>query len=235
MKKYKTILIDDEQLGLDVLQHYFERYPQFDIVEIFNQSTEAFQYLKTNEVDLVFTDIAMPEISGTELVALISGKTRFVMVTSYTEYAIKSFELNVVDYLLKPVSFERFAMTIQRFEEEMNHKNTLGERQGDDSFFVKEGEEFVKVFVKDIDYIEGMKDYAKIVCGKNYYMVLKTLKSLETILAPFQFLRIHKSYIIPLTKVDQYGSGVVFVNSNKLPVGNNYKEGLRLYLTEKQL
>lgn len=235
MAKYKTIIIDDESLAVDVLKHYIDRFPEFEIVKTFTNSVEAFKYLNENPIDLVFTDIAMPQISGTELVKLVQHKTQFVMVTSYSDYAIESFELNVIDYLLKPVSFERFTKTIERIKASKLAINSNESKSENPSFYIKEGDEFVKVLVEDIDYIEGMKDYAKIVCGKNYYLALKTLKSIEETLAPFNFIRIHKSFIIPLKKVSQYNSKCVLINTHNIPVGSSYRSHLKKYLEENKL
>lgn len=235
MTKYTTIIIDDEPLAIDVLVHYLKRFPEFEIVKSFANSVEAFKFLNDNTIDLVFTDIAMPQISGTELVKLAQNKTQFVMVTSYSDYAIESFELNVIDYLLKPVSFERFTKTIERIKTSKLTVNSKENVSINPSFYIKEGEEFVKVLVEDIDYIEGMKDYAKIVCGKNYYLALKTLKSIQETLAPFNFIRIHKSFIIPLKKVSQYNSKCVLINTHEIPVGSSYRNHLKKYLEENKL
>jgi len=234
MKSYTTIIIDDEQLAIDVIKNYLTRYPQFKLLACFTNPEEAFAYLNSHKVDLAFTDIAMPNISGTELVKLTTSNTKFVMVTSYSDYAIESFELDVIDYLLKPVPFDRFAKTIDRFLS-LDLETTETNKTTSPSFFIKEGDEYVKVWVKDIDYIEGMKDYAKIYCGKNYYLALKTLKSLEETLAPYGFMRVHKSHIVPLEKITQFNGRVILINTNQIPVGSSYREALKIYLENKRL
>ena len=145
---------------------------------------------------------------------------------------MESFDLEVVDYLLKPISFERFAKAISRFEslENNEHSNPLTP-----SFFVKEGDEFVKILVKDIDYIEGLKDYAKIVTGNNHCLALKTSKSIEETLSAYQFIRIHKSYIVPLAKISQYNGRCVLINNTEIPVGSSYREALKAYLNSNKL
>lgn len=236
MSKYKVVIIDDEQLGIDVIENYIKRYSEFELMETFTNSVEAFTFVNDNDIDLVFTDIAMPEIQGTELVKLAKGKSKFVMVTSYSNFAIESFELNVIDYLLKPVSFDRFDKTIQRFLEyknEINQKN--GKSDDNPSFFIKEGDEYVKVYINDIDYIEGMKDYAKIYCGNNYYLALKTLKSINHMLESYGFLRIHKSFIIPLNKIKQYNvQCVILSNNSEVPVGPGYRDKLKEFLNSNK-
>jgi len=232
MKKYKVIIIDDEQLAIDVITHYLSMHQNYEVVNCFTDPVAAFQLLKNNKIDLVFTDIAMPNLSGMELVKLVKDKTRFVMTTSYTEYAIESFDLNVIDYLLKPISVERFARALERFEA-LDEKPNAEEEEA--SFFVKDGDEFVKIFIEEIDYVEGMKDYAKIVCGKRYHMVLKTLKSLEAVLKPYQFQRIHKSFIVPLHKIIQSNNRCVLIKDQEIPVGPGYREALKTFLNSRKL
>jgi DNA-binding LytR/AlgR family response regulator len=232
MKSYKTILIDDEPLAIDVIAHHLKRFSNFEVIKTFTDSVEAFHFLKENTtIDVVFTDIAMPEISGIELVKL-SKTPAFILTTAFSEYAVESFDLEVVDYLLKPISFERFSKAITRFEslENKGSQHTLAP-----SFFVKEGDEFIKILIKDIDYIEGLKDYAKIVTGKNYCLALKTLKSIEEVLRSYHFMRIHKSYIVPLSKIRQYNGKCVLINHSEIPVGSSYREALKLYLNNNKL
>lgn len=230
---YKAIIIDDEPLAIDVILHYLKRFSNFEVVKTFTDAVLAFQYLKENNaVDVVFTDIAMPEISGIELIKLTENKLVYVMTTSFSEYAIESFDLNVLDYLLKPISFERFSRAINRFES--LHKST-NQIKLEPSFFVKDGDEFIKIFINDIDYIEGLKDYAKIVTGNNFCLALKTLKSIEQTLKPYNFIRVHKSYIVPLNKINQYNGKCVIVESLEIPVGNSYRDNLKRYLQENKL
>ncbi len=233
MKHYKTIIIDDEPLAIDVITHHLKRFPHFEVIRTFTDSVEAFVFLKEGSpVDVVFTDIAMPEISGIELVKLTQAPTKFIMTTSYGQYAVESFDLEVIDYLLKPISFERFCKAIARFE---RLEITAHQNSNEPSFFVKEGDEFIKIFVKDIDYIEGLKDYAKIITGDNYCLALKTLKSIEEILSPHHFMRIHKSYIVPLYKISHYNGKDVLINQSKIPVGSSYREALKVYLNNNKL
>ncbi len=233
MNLYKTIIIDDEPLAIDVIVHHLKRFSNFEVIKTFTNSVEAFNYLKEgHQIDIAFTDIAMPEISGIELVKLSKGNTMFIMTTSYSEYAVESFDLEVIDYLLKPISFERFTKAVTRFEK-LKKKND--ENKLEESFFIKEGDEFIKILIKDIDYIQGLKDYAKIVTGNNYCLVLKTLKSIEAILNSYQFMRIHKSYIVPLSKISQYNGKCVLINNFEIPVGSTYREALKSYLNSNKL
>ncbi|MGB5988723.1 MAG: LytTR family DNA-binding domain-containing protein [Marinifilaceae bacterium] len=231
MRHYKIIIIDDENLALDILENYISRYPNLELIGRFNKPTEALLFLNSNEVDLVFSDINMPHLLGTELMRLSNNTTKFIMVTSYSEYAIESFELDVIDYLLKPVSFERFSKSITKFE----HYNKTTESSNKSSFFIKEGSEYVKILIKDIDYIEGLKDYAKIYVNGEFHLALKTLKSIQHFLEIHNFIRVHKSYIIPLYKIEHFTGKDVIINKNRIPVGSNYREKLIDYLNSHKL
>ncbi len=233
---YTTIIIDDEPLAIDIIKHYLERFHNYTISNTFTDPIKAFEYLNTNAIDLVFTDIAMPKISGIELVALCNKhKPKFILTTSFSEYAVESFDLDVVDYLLKPIPFSRFNKAIERFDTHKVVEQQKTSLMNQSSFFIKEGDEFVKININDIDYIEGMKDYAKIITGKNFYMALKTLKSLEKLLENKQFLRIHKSFIVPIQKIMQYNGKSVLIGKHEIPVGNTYRKTLKDYLETHKL
>lgn len=233
MENYKIVIIDDENLALDILENYISRYSKLELIGRFNKSIEALSFLNSNKVDLVFTDIDMPDILGTDIIRLSKSSAKFIMLTSYSEYAIESFELDVLDYLLKPVSFERFSKSITKFEH--YHINTTEENINKSSFFIKEGNEYVKIFIKDIDYIEGLKDYAKIYVNEEFHLALKTLKSIQNFLEAHNFMRIHKSYIIPLNKIEQFTGKDVIINKKKIPVGSSYREELINYLNAQKI
>lgn len=228
MTEYQVVLIDDEALALDVLVHYLKSYPEFKVIGKFNDPVLALSFIKSHKVDLVLTDIAMPEVSGIDIVKLLKDQTQFIMTTSFSEFAVQSFELNVVDYLMKPISSARFAKSIEIFKA----SNKLI-KANLDTFFIKDGDDFVKVIIQDIDYIEGMKDYVKIVCGHRFHMALKTLKSMEIFLAPWAFMRVHKSYIVPCQKITQSNHRSLIIGDHEIPVGPKYRERLRTFLKER--
>jgi len=230
MGKHNVIIIDDEKLAIDVIDQYLSMYPNYAVVGKFIDPVEAISFINNNSVDLVLTDIAMPIVSGLDIVKMYSGKIRFVMTTSFSEYAIESFDLDVIDYLLKPIAIDRFSKALQRFEKSYQYNH-----QTESSFFVKDGEEFVKVNIDQIDYIEGMKDYAKIHCGKNFHMVLKTLKYFESFLKDQNFIRVHKSFIIPLDRILQYDGRHIIISDNKIPVGPSYRVQLKEFLNNRKI
>ncbi|CAL2075164.1 LytTR family DNA-binding domain-containing protein [Tenacibaculum sp. 190524A02b] len=233
---HKVIIIDDEQLAIDVIQLYLDKFPNYKVLKTFTDPLPALDYLKNNTIDIVFSDIEMSFISGLDIINLCKNKSiKFILVTSYSHYAVECFDLDVVDYLLKPVSFKRFTKAINRYESSLNSSNTNISSLSLGSFFIKDGDEYVKVFTEEIDYIEGMKDYVKIVCGKNFHVVLKTLKSLENLLASKDFIRVHKSYIIPLRKIIQYNGKCVLINSSEIPVGSSYRNNIKDFLDKNKL
>lgn len=225
MNKQKVLVVDDEELAINVILHHLSKYSNYDVITTFKDPVAAFNFLKENKIDLVFTDIGMPQLSGIDLIKLVNKDVKFVVTTAYTTYALESFDLNVVDYLLKPITIERFNKAISRYEDISSTRPNPHS-----SFFVKDGEDFVKVHVEEIDFIEGMKDYAKIVCGNRYHMVLKTLKSLEKFLQAYDFMRVHKSFIVPMKKVLQYNGRCVIIDNNEIPVGPRYRDQLKDYL-----
>lgn len=235
--KYKVVIIDDEQLAINILKNYLSKFSDFELIETFNDPLDALSFIASNKIDLVFSDIAMPNLTGVNLAKQVKNQVDIILVTAYSEFAIESFEIDVLDYVLKPLSFERFSLSINRFLKKRNQniKNPNDAFRDNKSFFVKDGDEYIKILVDDIEYIEGMKDYSKISCGKNYYMVLKSLKHLEEVLKQFLFIRIHKSFIVPINKIIQFNGRSVIVNKKSLPVGLTYKNNLKKILQTHQL
>lgn len=235
--KYKVVIIDDEQLAINIIKNYLSKFSNFELIETFNDPLDALSFIASNEIDLVFSDIAMPNLTGVSLAKQVKNQVDFILVTAYSEFAIESFEIDVLDYVLKPLSFERFSLSINRFLNKRNKNitNTNDAFSDNKSFFVKDGDEYMKILVDDIEYIEGMKDYSKISCGKNYYMVLKSLKHFEEVLKQYLFIRIHKSFIVPINKIIQFNGRSVIVNQKSLPVGLTYKSNLKKNIQTHQL
>lgn len=225
---YQTIIVDDEPLALDVLSHYLSLFPNYELKGTFTNPTDAVWYINEHPMDLVFSDIEMPNLSGLQLVQLNKNKTCFIMTTAFSQYAIRSFELQVVDYLLKPISLERFSEAIKNFE---NHVQGTPERESAaPCFFVKDGHQYLKIVVEDIEYLESMKDYVQIVCTNSQHLVLRRMKAMEQLLAPYDFLRVHKSFLIPCPKITRFDGYQVRIGKHKIPVSQSYKAKLRAYV-----
>ncbi len=197
------IIVDDEQHAIDVLEHYVRQTPFLQLVRSTTNPLEALQLLSEKAIDLVFLDIQMPEISGMDFVRTIRGKTRVILTTAYSEFATEGFDLEVTDYLLKPVSFPRFLKAVHRVQQQMGVAVQEEEAREDDYFFVKTEAKgkMLKINFKDIDYIEGVKNYVAIYHNGQKTLALLNMKDLEERLPARHFIRIHRSFIIALDKI----------------------------------
>jgi two-component system, LytTR family, response regulator len=225
------IAIDDEPLALELLEDNIAQVPYLNLVGKCSNAIDALKLLKEINIDLVFLDIQMPGLTGLQFIQSLTVKPMFILVTAYEKFALEGFNLNVVDYLLKPVSLERFIRACNKAQElfELKKGNIIpGERdKGDDYFFINVDYSLVKVMYNNIIWIEGLKDYIKIYLKDSAKPIIArlSLKSLEDELPPSTFLRIHKSYIVSknfITSVKK--SSVLLDNKTELPVGENYKD-----------
>jgi DNA-binding LytR/AlgR family response regulator len=190
---------------------------------------KALNTLRTKQVDLIFLDIQMPQISGIEFLKTLKHPPRVIITTAFHEYALDSFELDVVDYLLKPITFERFLKSVNKFYQ-MNQESIqlIGrhgvEKNSDDTFiYVKENKKVVKVYLSDIKYIEGLSEYVQIYTDKRKVIVKASLAQMEEKLPSSQFLRIHKSYIVSVNRIEAFTAHTVEIQNKELPIGRSYK------------
>jgi two-component system, LytTR family, response regulator len=237
------IIVDDEQPAIDVIEHYVKQIPSLQLLASFTNPLQALQLLNEKPVDLLFLDIQMPEISGIDLIRAIRGRSKVILTTAYSEFVSEGFELEVADYLLKPVSFPRFLAAVQRVQQaqaasvspraqgalpQVKSIETTGEDDSaDDYFFVKtelKGK-MLKINLKEIDYIEGMKNYVAIHHDGTRTMALLNMKDLEDRLPTRYFMRIHRSYIIALEKIIAIEGNTVFLRKVKegILLGETYK------------
>jgi len=225
------IIIDDEQPAIDVLEHYVRQITDLQLLASFTNPLEALQFLNKTPVDLLFLDIQMPEISGIDLIRTIPNRTKIILTTAYSEFVTEGFELEVADYLLKPVPFPRFLKAVQRVQQAIN--TTSGKEPADtvepadDYFFVKtelKGK-ILKINFRDIDYIEGEKNYVAIYHAGIKTMALLNMKDLEDRLPARYFMRIHRSYIIPLEKIVAIEGNTVSLRGvkEKILLGDTYR------------
>ena len=199
------IIVDDEQHAIDVLKHYVQRIPSLELLASFTSPLEAMQLLNERSVDILFLDIQMPELSGLDFAKAIQGQSKVILTTAYSEFVTEGFELEVADYLLKPVPFPRFLKAVQRLQQAPAAQLPQAEEEDrdDDYFFVKtelKGK-MLKINYRDIDYIEGMKNYVAIYHDSVKTLALLNMKDLEDKLPARYFMRIHRSYIIALEKI----------------------------------
>ncbi|MBS1659968.1 MAG: response regulator transcription factor [Bacteroidetes bacterium] len=215
----RVIIIDDEYLAIRLLEEYCSRFPFINVLQSFKDPVPALRFLEENPVDLVFLDIQMPRITGMELASRLSpdgaGKRpRFIFTTARHDFAVKAFELDALDYLVKPVSFERFEMAIRKVEE-----NIL------DFLLLKNGHRTIRLAYEEIIFIEGLNEYVKVHTPEKKIVTLAALKDLEARLPRNQFVRIHKSYIVSLAFVRSWtASEVEMAEGQRLPLGRVYKD-----------
>jgi len=222
----KAIAIDDEPLALAVIETFCNRLDSVDLVKVFTDASEALQYLAQHPVNLLFLDINMPVISGLELYKDIPETTMVVFTTSYSEYAIEGFNLSAIDYLLKPFEFERFVKAIDKSREYFEFVQQK-ESETKQFLFVKVDYSMMKVVVADILYIEGLDNYLKIYFDNaKPILVRMSMKVIMERLPGKDFIRVHRSYIVPLSRVKAMRNKVLYLGSVELPVGTNYVQSV---------
>jgi len=238
----KAIIVDDEPLALDVLETYIEKMPDLSLVAKCENAIEANEALKNNDVDLMFLDIQMPQITGVEFLKSLNNPPAVIFTTAYPDYAVEGFELNAVDYLLKPISLDRFMKAVNKVSEKLGTKGTdssgIVEMEGD-FFFVKADKKLIKVDFDDIIYIEGLKDYVIIRQEAGRVITLQTMKSLEIKLPESTFKRVHRSYIVNINKINAVVGNMLEVTekgqTKHIPIGKNYREELLNIINLKRL
>ncbi len=231
-QKIRCLIIDDEPLAQRVIEKYSEDIPTIEILCKCNNAFEAMQALNEKEVDLIFLDINMPKLSGINFLKTLKRPPLTIITTAYSEYALEGYELDVLDYLKKPFSFERFLKAIQKAQERIknNTKETVVHeihtaQSGEDSFiFVKSNKKTIKVNISDLYYIEALGDYIKIHTNDKVIVTYQSMKKVEALLPSNQFVRIHKSFIVSIGKIKTIEGNMVEVKDEKLPIGSNYKQ-----------
>ncbi|MBB4802448.1 DNA-binding LytR/AlgR family response regulator [Flavobacterium nitrogenifigens] len=232
--KIKCVLIDDEPLAIKVLENYFTNFTDFEIIATFNNSLEALDFINSTTVDAVFLDINMPMMTGFELISLIESKTKVIITTAFREFAAESYDLDVLDYLVKPIPLPRFIKCINKITTEYNLKNNIKVEtaKGDSHIFIKVDKKMMKINIEEILFVEGMKEYIKVVTPDKTYITHKSLTSLSEELPADKFLRIHKSYVIALNKVKSIEGNRVQIQSYNIPIGRNYSKEVKNKILE---
>jgi DNA-binding LytR/AlgR family response regulator len=217
-----AIAIDDEPQALEVVQIHAAKVPFLDLKASFTNAFEAISYLQANKVDLLFLDIKMPDISGIEFIGCLQQVPMVIFTTAYSQYAVKGFELNAIDYLLKPFSLARFTKACNKALENKN----LRSKEPGDSIFVKTGYEEEKVLLADIIYIEAEGNYLTFVLGNRKLLSRQTMADIVKILPPEEFVRVHRSYIVAISKIEKLGRQEIVVAGKAIPIGVSYEEKL---------
>lgn len=234
----KAIIIDDEPLAIEILETHAQSIPDLEIEATFSNAIEASAYLASNTIDLMFCDIQMPQLTGLDFLKSLDNPPSVIFTTAYSEYAVDGFELNAVDYLLKPVSFDRFLRAVNKYRT-LGQNSTASASEEDEYMFVKADKKLVKINFEDILYIEGLKDYVIIRTDPKRVITLQTMKSLNSKLPDSIFMRIHRSYIINTAKIEALVGNMVEITERgekkHIPVGKNYREELLKIIHDKKI
>lgn len=232
------ILIDDERPALDLLEDNLKQIPYLTILGTFRKPLQALEVLKTQEVDLIFLDIQMPGINGLDLLRSLSNPPMVILVTAYSEHALDGFNLDVVDYLVKPVPFSRLLKAVEKAHElfQLRQPQNRPPVAENDHVFVNANYSMVKIRIQDIMFIEGMKDYVRInIEGGKPVTTRMGLKNIEERLGTGRFMRVHKSYIIALDKIESLQKTQLLVAGTEIPIGEGYRNALQTYIADKNL
>jgi DNA-binding LytR/AlgR family response regulator len=234
----KCLIIDDEPLAIKVLESHIKNVDFLEISSTFFNAVDAYNYLQKNKVDLLFLDINMPRLTGLEFLKTLTNPPQVILTTAYREFALDGYEFNVKDYLLKPISFERFLKAVGKVRGEVKEvAMPVAPASGNDEprhIFIKSNKKMVKVYFRDILFIESIKDYVKVKTDKIEVISNQRISGMEEILPKDSFLRIHKSFIINLTRIDSFSNSFVEINKKELPIGRLYKnEALKVLMKEE--
>ncbi|MDB5020156.1 MAG: DNA-binding response regulator [Pedobacter sp.] len=238
MTKLKCIAVDDEPLALDIIEDYVSKVPFLELVTRTENAIEALQLVQAGGIDLVFLDIQMPELTGIQFLKIASGKCSYILTTAYSQYALESYDLNVSDYLLKPIPFDRFYKAVEKVRNQVktpvfvpapeptpvpvSTASQLSPIQ--DFIFVKTEHKIQKIELDDILYIEGLKDYISIYTKAERVITLQNMKRMEETLPSSQFIRVHKSYIISLDKIESIERSRISICGKVIPIGDTYRD-----------
>lgn len=247
MEKIRCLAVDDEPLALDILANYIQKIPNLSLVATCTEPLEALSLIQQGKVDLLFLDIQMPTLTGIQFLRVMNGKCKTILTTAYSEYALEGYEYDVADYLLKPISFERFLKAVQKAVEQLavvseqssvgNGQSLIGSENSEtlssqtatqqqqlDFIFVKTEYKIQKINLSDILYLEGLKDYVSIYTTKERILTLQTMKKMEEMLPSNRFVRVHKSYIVSLEKIETIERQRIFIGKNMIPVGDSFQK-----------
>ena len=232
LNELRCLIVDDEPLAIDVIENYLKRL-NISIIKRCENAIEAFRFLQHESIDVIFLDIEMPLLTGLDFLKSLKNPPAVIITTAYRDYAVEGFELDVVDYLIKPIPFSRFMKAIEKvhhFERQAIGQGEISTGEGDEYLFLKVDRKFVKVLVKDILYIESLKDYIRVKTNSDTWISYQSLSGITEKLPQEKFMRVHRSYIVALNKIDFIEEGVINVGKNAIPVADAYRGSLNQQL-----
>jgi len=222
--KIKCIIIDDEQLAIEVIKTHLKNFDYIQVAASFNNPLKAYPFLEQEKIDVIFLDINMSQMTGFSFIESLRNKPLIVITTAYREFAVKSFELNVLDYLVKPIPFNRFLKTINKINQLVYENNTSGNVSllQEPHIFLKVNKKLVKVNFNDIFFIESLKDYIKVTTTVGNLVVHKSLTAITEELPQSSFIRVHRSFTISINKISALEGNTIEISNKKIPIGRNY-------------
>ena len=230
MQKIQCVIADDEQLSRDILKAYIEKTAQLQLAAECKNGMEVFDVLKSRKVDLLFLDIQMPMLTGIELLKTMQHPPKVILVTAYREFALEGYELNVLDYLLKPVSFTRFLKSVDKYGEPAQENNNITSSPSAAFIDIRSEKKTIRIPLQDIVCMEGMKDYVRVQTVTAAIITHQTLQYFEELLPKDLFIRVHRSYIIALGKVTAFTPSWVEVHGKEIPIGTFYQQQVMMRL-----
>jgi DNA-binding LytR/AlgR family response regulator len=221
----RCIIVDDEPLAIEILESYVAKVEQLQLVSTFRNAVSAFTFLQQHSVDLIFLDIQMPKLSGIDFLKTLKNPPRVIFTTAFRDYALQGFELEIVDYLLKPIPFDRFLKAVAKVlhQPATNSTGSKPDVVPDNYVYFKVDKKMIKTKMADVLYIESIKDYVKVKTPEREIVTQQKISYLEESLPREQFLRIHRSFIVNLEKIDAYSATDVEIGKVSIPIGRNYK------------
>ncbi|RWU06457.1 LytR/AlgR family response regulator transcription factor [Pedobacter chitinilyticus] len=223
--KVRCLLVDDEPLAIQLLQTHLEKLDLFEVVATCSNAIKALEVLRAETIDLLFLDIKMPQLTGIDFLRTLKNPPAVIITTAYREYAVDGYDLDIVDYLLKPITFDRFFKAIDRYLRTTKVQQPLKAMPTtDEAIYIKAGGKFHKLNVEDILYLESLKDYIVIHCVNQQITAKYKISDMEEELKPFSFLRIHRSYLVNQKKITAFTMNDIEIGSREIPIGTNYKE-----------
>lgn len=236
----RCLVVDDEPLALDILEDYISKVPFLTLVKATTSAIEGLSLVQSGAVDLVFLDVQMPELTGIQFLKIINGKCGVILTTAYSQYALDGYELDVVDYLLKPIAFDRFYKAAQKALQNAGNGQPVLQEQSPaapayDFIFVKTEHKIQKIYLDDILYIEGLKDYISIFTKTERIITLQNMKKMEESLPSKSFVRVHKSYIIALSKIESIERSRIRIGEMVIPIGDTYREYFFKQIEDKNI
>ncbi len=245
--KMNCIAVDDEVLALKKIRRYAEKIDYLNLMGTFDNALSTFSFLRENKIDLIFLDIQMDEFTGIQLLETLKDPPYVILTTAFDEYALKAYELDVMDYLLKPIPFERFVKAVEKVyarflkdsqlqtRPQQRVENAAVQPEKADYTFVKSGNKTVKMYFNKILYIEGMRDYLQIHTEDAKIMTLLNFKTIQDLLDPQKFIRVHKSYIVAIDKIDYFENNAIKIRDKLIPVSSSYKIAFNSLLSKKNI